>query len=87
LAYPEARFVGVDLARTQVAAGRARIAKLGLTNIEILCQSFTELGDELGSFDYILCHGVYSWVPTAVQDAILRIIQARLSPVGVAYVS
>lgn len=87
LACPEGRFVGVDLARTQVAAGRARIAKLGLTNIEIRCQSFTEIGDELGSFDYILCHGVYSWVPPAVQDAILRIIRARLSPVGVAYVS
>jgi hypothetical protein len=87
LAHPNARFVGVDLARTQVAAGRARIAKLGLTNIEIHCQSFTELGDELGSFDYILCHGVYSWVPAAVQDAILRIIRARLSPVGLAYVS
>jgi SAM-dependent methyltransferase len=87
LACPRASFVGVDLARTQVAAGRARIAKLGLTNIEIRCQSFTEIGDELGSFDYILCHGVYSWVPPAVQDAILRIIRARLSPVGVAYVS
>jgi methyltransferase-like protein/2-polyprenyl-3-methyl-5-hydroxy-6-metoxy-1,4-benzoquinol methylase len=87
LACPNATFVGVDLARTQVAAGRARIARLGLTNIEIRCQSFTEIGDELGSFDYILCHGVYSWVPAAVQDAILRIIRARLSPVGVAYVS
>lgn len=87
VACPRATFVGVDLARTQVAAGRARIAKLGLTNIEIRCQSFTEIGDELGSFDYILCHGVYSWVPAAVQDAILRIIRARLSPVGVAFVS
>jgi len=59
--YPNAKFVGVDLARTQVAAGRARIAKLGLSNIEILCQSFTEIDDTLGSFDYIICHGVYSW--------------------------
>jgi methyltransferase-like protein/cyclopropane fatty-acyl-phospholipid synthase-like methyltransferase len=85
--YPNAKFVGVDLARTQVAAGRARIAKLGLSNIEILCQSFTEIDDTLGSFDYIICHGVYSWVPAVVQDAIFRIIRARLSPVGVACVS
>lgn len=85
--YPSATFVGVDLARTQVAAGRARIARLGLTNIEIRCQSFTEIGEELGSFDYIICHGVYSWVPAAVQDAIFRIVRARLSPVGVACIS
>jgi methyltransferase-like protein/2-polyprenyl-3-methyl-5-hydroxy-6-metoxy-1,4-benzoquinol methylase len=85
--YPGAKFVGVDLARTQVAAGRARIAKLGLSNIEILCQSFTEIDDSLGAFDYIICHGVYSWVPAVVQDAIFRIIRARLSPVGVACVS
>ncbi len=85
--YPGAKFVGIDLARTQVAAGRSRIAKLGLTNIEILCQSFTEIDDELGEFDYIICHGVFSWVPEAVQDAIFRVIAARLSPVGVACVS
>ena len=85
--YPGAAFVGVDLARTQVAAGRSRIARLGLKNIAIHCQSFTEIGEELGSFDYIICHGVYSWVPTVVQEAIFRIIRARLSPLGVACVS
>jgi len=87
LRYPDATFIGVDLARTQVAAGRSRIAKLGLKNIEIRCQSFTEIGEELGHFDYIVCHGVYSWVPPAVQDAIFRIIGARLSPIGAACVS
>ena len=50
--YPNATFVGVDLARTQVAAGRARIERMGLDNVEILCKSFTEIGEELGAFDY-----------------------------------
>ncbi len=85
--YPDAEFVGVDLSRTQVAAGRSRIAALKLKNIRILCQSFTEIGDDLGKFDYIICHGVYSWVPAPVRDAILRIINERLSPVGVGFVS
>jgi 2-polyprenyl-3-methyl-5-hydroxy-6-metoxy-1,4-benzoquinol methylase len=85
--YPDARFVGVDLSSAQVDAGRARIARLGLRNIEIRCESLTGIGDEAGSFDYILCHGVYSWVPEAVRDAIFRIIGARLSPTGVACVS
>lgn len=82
-----ARFVGVDLSRTQVAAGRARIARLGLSNIEILCRSFTELDATDGEFDYIVCHGVYSWAPAPVREAILRICRERLSPLGVAYVS
>ncbi|MFM5930985.1 MAG: methyltransferase regulatory domain-containing protein, partial [Novosphingobium sp.] len=85
--YPKAQFVGVDLARTQVAAGRARIKSMELENVEILCKSFTEIGEELGAFDYIICHGVYSWVPAQVQDAIMKVIRARLSPVGVACVS
>lgn len=85
--YPNATFVGVDLARTQVAAGRARIERMGLDNVEILCKSFTEIGEELGAFDYIICHGVYSWVPPQVQDAIMRVVRARLSPVGVACIS
>ncbi len=85
--YPNAHFVGVDLSRTQVSAGRARIAELGLTNIEIRCQSFTELTNSDGLFDYIICHGVYSWVPAPVRDAVLRICSDFLSPTGVAIIS
>src|SRR4029434_7471331 len=40
-----------------------------------------------GFFDYILCHGVYSWVPPEVQDKILRICSKHLAPQGVAYIS
>jgi 2-polyprenyl-3-methyl-5-hydroxy-6-metoxy-1,4-benzoquinol methylase/methyltransferase-like protein len=85
--YPNARFVGVDLGRTQVATGRKRIAKLGLKNIEIHCQNFMDIGDELGSFDYIIAHGVFSWVPAPVQEMVLKIIRDRLSPTGLAFVS
>lgn len=85
--YPDACFVGVDIGRAQVTAGHARIEQLGLSNIDILCQSFTEIGEELGDFDYIVCHGVYSWVPPEVQEAILRVIRSRLSPSGIGCVS
>ena len=84
---PAGRFVGVDLSRTQVAAGRSRIAQAGLTNIEIHCQSLTDLDSTIGSFDYIICHGVFSWVPVVVRHAILRICRERLTPHGVAVVS
>ena len=39
-----------------------------------------------GKFDYILCHGVFPWVPEAVQTAILECCKSALSPNGIAYV-
>ena len=38
-------------------------------------------------FDYIICHGVYSWVPPEVQRQIMSSCRRRLSPQGVAYIS
>lgn len=87
LLHPEAEFVGVDVSQRQVDAGRARIEKLGIKNFRLLCKSFTELAEDAGKFDYIICHGVYSWIPRALQDAIMSVIKARLSPEGVAFVS
>ena len=42
---------------------------------------------EIGEFDYIVAHGVYSWVPAAVRDGMLRLCQERLRPQGIAYIS
>lgn len=86
-AFPGATFTGVDLSPVQVAKGRARIAELGLTNINLRHQSIMDLTKGHGEFDYIICHGVYSWVPQAVRDAILRVSSANLAPSGIAYLS
>jgi len=39
------------------------------------------------SYDYIVAHGVYSWVPAELQDRIWAVIRRWLAPDGVAYVS
>jgi methyltransferase-like protein/trans-aconitate methyltransferase len=86
--HPDATLVGVELSGAQVAAACARIADLKLANIDIRCQSIDDMVDAADApFDYIICHGVYSWVPVAVRDAILRICRQRLSARGVAIVS
>ena len=85
--YPNSRFVGIDLSARQVEAGTRNISQLGLSNIELRHGSITDVDDSWGQFDYILCHGVYSWVPAAVQDKILDICKWNLSPDGIAYVS
>ena len=86
-AYPNAEFLGLDLSSVQIAAGQARIARMGLSNIRLVHQSIADITRGLGTFDYIICHGVYSWVPAGVRDAILRVCNENLSAGGVAYVS
>src|SRR3974390_1016954 len=86
--HPRTTVVGVDLSSAQVAAARARIADLKLANIEIRCQSIEQVLETADApFDYIICHGVYSWVPAPLRETILRICRQRLSPRGVAVVS
>ena len=42
---------------------------------------------DLGEFDYILAHGLYSWVPQHVREKILALCGRSLAANGVAYLS
>jgi methyltransferase-like protein/ubiquinone/menaquinone biosynthesis C-methylase UbiE len=85
--FPNAHFLGVDLAQRHVDDGRKRIAALGLANVQIRQADLAQLafGDE--QFDYVVCHGVFSWVPKVTQDAILRICGEVLAPNGAVVIS
>ena len=84
---PDASFVGLGVSSRQIADGQAVIAELGLTNIELRQSAISDADGSLGKFDYIIAHGVYSWVPREMQDKVLAICNANLAPNGVAYVS
>ncbi|SAL78197.1 hypothetical protein AWB71_05636 [Caballeronia peredens] len=84
---PKARVVGVDLSAVQIEEGRRRIGALKLRNIELRALDLTSITPEFGEFDYIVCHGLYSWVTENVREAILRICRDNLSATGVAYIS
>lgn len=85
--YPLARCLGVDLSPVQIGQGRQAIARAGLGNIELRAMNLAEIDASFGQFDYIICHGVYSWVPAKVQEAILRICADNLASEGVVYLS
>ena len=87
LAFPESEFVGVDLSPKQIATARETARAVGLTNVRFEAVSITDVGDALGTFDYIVSHGVYSWVPATVQRALIGVVARKLTPNGVAYVS
>ena len=84
---PAARFVGCDLSPLALDAGRRTISALGLMNITLIEGNLSALAPTHGPFDFIVAHGVYSWVPPDVRDALLVLAAARLARDGILYVS
>jgi methyltransferase-like protein/trans-aconitate methyltransferase len=87
LALPGSRFTGVDNAAGAVAEGEAALRELRLGNISLRCLDILEVPSDLGQFDYIIAHGVFSWVPPAVREKTLSLCHDLLAPQGVAYIS
>ncbi|OQW93901.1 MAG: hypothetical protein BWK79_08720 [Beggiatoa sp. IS2] len=84
---PAAQCVGIDLSTRQITQGQSVLNSLFLPNVTLKQMNILEFNPQLGQFDYIIAHGVYSWVPEVVQEKILQICQQHLSPQGVAYIS
>ncbi len=84
---PESRFSGVDLAADPIAAGQRVVAELGIRNLDLRAGDLREIDDAWGEFDYILVHGLYSWVPDDVRDRLLAVCRERLAAEGVAFIS
>ena len=85
--YPGADFVGVDISAGHIQLADEARSATGLGNARFIQANIADLGGDLGQFDYIIAHGVYSWVPAEVREAILRLCHERLRPNGVAYLS
>jgi methyltransferase-like protein/2-polyprenyl-3-methyl-5-hydroxy-6-metoxy-1,4-benzoquinol methylase len=85
--YPGSKFVGVDLSNVQIAEGCALAQSLALDNLELREASIMDIDESWGRFDYIICHGVFSWVSAEVQRKILAVSRQNLAPRGVALIS
>lgn len=84
---PNAEFLGLDLSAKQIEAGEAVRRAAGIANVTLRQANLLDFDRAQGKFDYIIAHGLFSWVPAAVQDKILSICREHLAPHGVAYVS
>ena len=85
--YPEAEIMGIDIAEAQIAEGQHIIDKAQLTNISLQTMNMTDLSEDLEPFDYVIAHGVLSWIPKVVQRQLFQIIEKSLHKGGAAYVS
>jgi SAM-dependent methyltransferase len=87
-AFPDASFWACDFNRDFIAAAIRRAESLDVDNVQLIAKSFEALDlDDLPLFDFIVLHGVYSWVSADVRDVLLRIIRRSLRPDGIVYVS
>jgi SAM-dependent methyltransferase len=84
---PDAQVLGVDASPGAIERGTQLARAAGLANVELRCAKFEQLGDGLAEFDYIVAHGVYSWVPPQARGALLDCVKRCLAPEGIAFVS
>jgi methyltransferase-like protein/SAM-dependent methyltransferase len=85
--YPGMQVTGIELSKVEVDQGLEVIKALGLTNITLRQANIMDVVNEKNQYDYIIAHGVFSWVPEVVQEAILNICGNQLSDDGIAYIS
>ena len=84
--FPNATFVGLDASASQLQVAEALRDALGLTNVRFVHADLQQIDAALGSFDYILAHGVFSWVDDAAQHALLGLCHRHLADHGIAYI-
>jgi methyltransferase-like protein/2-polyprenyl-3-methyl-5-hydroxy-6-metoxy-1,4-benzoquinol methylase len=85
---PTSKFVGIDLAEKHIADAKNTAAEVGLNNVEFhAADVLTVSAEKFGKFDYIIAHGLFSWVPDFVREKVLQIYREMLTENGVGYIS
>jgi SAM-dependent methyltransferase len=84
---PGARLTGIDLVASQIETARKFAAGSGVQNLELQAANIMDVTQDWGKFDYIIAHGVFSWVPHEVAEQVLQICAEQLTPNGLAYIS
>jgi methyltransferase-like protein/trans-aconitate methyltransferase len=85
---PNSEFIGIDLSTKHISDAKSNAAEIGIKNTEFYAADVLTLSpDEFGKFDYIIAHGLFSWVPGFVREKILQIYREMLNENGIGYIS
>lgn len=88
-ANPDGDFVGIDFNPEHVSHANALAIGAGLTNVRFIEADFADLGAawpaDLGQFDYVVLHGIYSWVPVSVRQALVKCLDHAVPAGGLVY--
>ena len=84
---PDAEFVGIDSSEREVQEACETIAAIGRGNVSVHHRDLRDIGASDGTFDYVIAHGLYSWIPEDAREHLLHVCRNNLRPNGIAYVS
>ncbi|MDV7339808.1 class I SAM-dependent methyltransferase [Terasakiella sp. A23] len=85
--FDKSSFVGVDLSSVQIETARKHAEAMSLRNIDFMAQSILDADFHGQKFDYIIAHGLYSWVDKTLQPQILEACASLLEPDGLVFMS
>ena len=86
--FPSGTFTGVDFNDQHIEAASALAAGAKLTNASFVRADFNALEPlDLGPFDFVVLHGVWSWVDPEARNAIREFLAKKVKPGGIVYVS
>ena len=85
--HPGGQFFGIDMSVEHIAQARRLAGDARVTNVEFQAADFATASRPQARFDYILAHGVYSWVGAQTQAELRSFIDRHLKPGGLVYVS
>jgi SAM-dependent methyltransferase len=87
-AFAHAEFHACDFNAAHIETARRRAVRLGVDNVVFHDDSFEALlTKELPRFDFIVMHGIYSWVDADVRRVVRRLIARHLADEGLVYLS
>lgn len=87
VAFPGSRFTGIDLSPSAVAMANETASALNLQNTDFRVINLLEIEPDFGSFDFIIVHGLYSWIPALVREKLMSVCKRNLTPGGLVYIS
>ncbi|HJV34103.1 class I SAM-dependent methyltransferase [Geomonas sp.] len=86
--HPEGEFHAVDFNPAHITGARELSERAGLQNVSFWEASFAELDSlPLPDFDFVVMHGIYSWVGPDNRQHIRDFLLKKVKPGGVVYLS
>jgi SAM-dependent methyltransferase len=86
---PQAEVWGFDFNPAHIEFASGLAARAGLTNVHFVETSFADLAAQpdsaLPDFDFMVSHGVLSWISPANRGHLISVIGRRLRPGGLVY--
>jgi len=86
-ANPNGEFVGVDVNKLHTTAIEKDVAAGKLKNVRVINSDFARVPRDIGKFDFIVLHGVLSWVTQKVRDQVIEVAKKHIASGGLLLVS